>query len=452
MPCPSSGCESGSIWCPPTPPPTFNSAVIHGWLADQPVSPRLLYFDRKRARSRSSQAPQPKRRRPLQSTHANMSRRSPRRRDSTEQLSPNRKAQGRELDVFSDNGYIEENAVLRDTEITPKPTRRGQKRGLTQQPLDLAAFSTTQRPDNITPSSSYTNALARHPRLPPSNTNSSSSSIQSEKSKLKRATSPAKTYSDLQLLNKPVKYGVMDAERDDLPEDIHVLIEDLQALCENVSIIPSKMQDRITGAKKRSHWTYETGRDELDLMIELDTVRRVQAAAVSLSTTGDHEPQWYCSVQWPLLDIAFRHQSYIEPKQISYALPIKECLPQTGERYSESRLVDFAINLIPQSVSNDSLSGWLRSQPNNTRTVNQSLYAPLCRHPTIISIEVKVNGTEEEARVQIGIWLSAWHERVSQLSANEGHRVITLPVIIVLNHHWYLYLAVDKGSHIVYAS
>lgn len=285
-----------------------------------------------------------------------MNRRSPRRKDSTEQLSPSRKARGREHDVLLDEGYVEENAVLGDTATTPKPSRRGRQRGLTQPPLDLAAFSATRRPDNIAPSGSYTNALAHHPVLHPSNTNSSSSSVQSGKSKSKRATSPAKTYSDLQLLNKPVKYGVMDAERDDLPEDIRVLIEDLQALCENVGIIPLKMQDRIAGAKKRSHWTYETGRDELDLMIELDTIRRVQAAAVSLSTTGDHEPQWYCSVQWPLLDMAFRYLSHIEPKQISHALLIKECLPQTGERYSESRLVDFAINLIPQSVSDDSLS------------------------------------------------------------------------------------------------
>lgn len=183
-------------------------------------------------------------------------------------------------------------------------------------------------------------------------------------------------------------------------------------------------------------------------MIELGAMKRVQAAAVSLSTTGDHEPQWYCSMQWPLLDMVFRHQSHIEPKQISHALPIRECLPQTGDRYSESRLVDFAVNLVPQSVSNDSLSEWLRSQPNNLRTVNQSLYASLCRHPTMISVEVKANGTEEEAWVQIGIWLSAWHERVGQLGEDEGHRVITLPVIIVLNHYWHPYFAVDKGSHI----
>lgn len=61
------------------------------------------------------------------------------------------------------------------------------------------------------------------------------------RSKLKRATSPAKTYSDLQLLNKPVTYGIIDIELDDLLEDIRQLIEDLQALCENVGIIPPKI-------------------------------------------------------------------------------------------------------------------------------------------------------------------------------------------------------------------
>jgi hypothetical protein len=81
------------------------------------------------------------------------------------------------------------------------------------------------RPDNIAPSGLYTNTLAHHPILHPSNTNLSSSSVQSRKSKSKRATSPAKTCSDLLLLKKPAKYGVMDAERDDLLEDIRVLIE-----------------------------------------------------------------------------------------------------------------------------------------------------------------------------------------------------------------------------------
>jgi hypothetical protein len=48
---------------------------------------------------------------------------------------------------------------------------------------------------------------------------------------------------------------------------------------------------------------------------------RLQAEAVSLSVTGDHESQWYCSVQWPLLQTAFRNLPAIEPKQM-YAPPV----------------------------------------------------------------------------------------------------------------------------------
>jgi hypothetical protein len=50
-----------------------------------------------------------------------------------------------------------------------------------------------------------------------------------------------KSYSD-QLLNNLVKYGIMEAERDDLLEDMGVLSEDLWTLCENVGVTPLKMQ------------------------------------------------------------------------------------------------------------------------------------------------------------------------------------------------------------------
>jgi hypothetical protein len=48
---------------------------------------------------------------------------------------------------------------------------------------------------------------------------------------------PTATYSDLQLLNKPIAYGVIDVVRDDLVESERVLVEGLQAPCENVGII-----------------------------------------------------------------------------------------------------------------------------------------------------------------------------------------------------------------------
>jgi hypothetical protein len=56
----------------------------------------------------------------------------------------------------------------------------------------------------------------------------------------------AHPHNESKALNKPVKYGVMDEERGDLPEDIGLLIEDLQALRENVGIAPPK----VHGAKR----------------------------------------------------------------------------------------------------------------------------------------------------------------------------------------------------------
>lgn len=73
-----------------------------------------------------------------------------------------------------------------------------------------------------------------------------------------------------------------------------MLTKDLHVLCDNVGIIMSKIQ--FWHKKNRPLWMYETGRDERDIMIKLDMMKRVQAAAVLLSTTGDHEPQWHCSV------------------------------------------------------------------------------------------------------------------------------------------------------------
>lgn len=147
---------------------------------------------------------------------------------------------------LSDEGYIEEDATPNDNASAPKPTRRGRHHQPTQPPLDLAAISSIRLPDNTTHSSSYTNALAHHPVLHSSNIGSSASSAQARKSKSKRETSLAETYSELQLLNKLVTYGAMDTERDDLPDDIRMLIEDLQALCDNVGIIPSKIQVRCS--------------------------------------------------------------------------------------------------------------------------------------------------------------------------------------------------------------
>ena len=92
-----------------------------------------------------------------------------------------------------------------------------------------------------------------------------------------------------------------------MPERGHNTVRDTGKIVNLWGIPGLTVQDCISSAKKRSYWTYETGCDDLNLIIKQNAIKRVQAAAVLLSTIGDYKPQWYCSVQWPLLDIAFRY-------------------------------------------------------------------------------------------------------------------------------------------------
>jgi hypothetical protein len=66
-----------------------------------------------------------------------------------------------------------------------------------------------------------------------------------------------------------------------------------------------------------------------------------------------------------------------------------------------------------------------------------------------LSIEVKIaSGSLEEARGQLGLWIAAWHTRMSLLrKCNE--EIIALPLVIVMEHEWKLMFAVDRGDSIV---
>lgn len=108
----------------------------------------------------------------------------------------------REKDVLLDEGYVDD-AVSEDDATRPKPKRYGRRQQRpTQTLLDLAMFLAVSFLENITPSSSHPNLLARHPVFHASNTGTSNLSAQSGKSKSKRVR---KTYSNLRLLKKPVK-------------------------------------------------------------------------------------------------------------------------------------------------------------------------------------------------------------------------------------------------------
>jgi hypothetical protein len=151
-------CESSSIWCPHT-PLTFNSAVIRRWFADQPASLGRLVRPENAPIIHSHGHHNPSDVTALVYAYKYGSSLATAE-GSKEQWTQTREVRRSEIDVLSDEGYVEVNSALEDNATTPYSTRLGRQYRSTQ--LPLVAFSAIRVLDNV-PSSSYINALADHP-------------------------------------------------------------------------------------------------------------------------------------------------------------------------------------------------------------------------------------------------------------------------------------------------
>ena len=94
---------------------------------------------------------------------------------------------------------------------------------------------------------------------------------------------------------------------------------------------------------------------------------------------------------------------------------------------------------------------------------NQTGYLPLRYKPAAVTIETKVTSSARDPLLQLGIWIAAWHERMSQirtfrcqalqLSAEERLQLfhvplVSVPLIMVTSFEWELYFVCDNQSHI----
>lgn len=85
--------------------------------------------------------------------------------------------------------------------------------------------------------------------------------------------------------------------------------------------------------------------------------------------------------------------------------------------------------------------------------VNQTSYRPLEQSLIAVSIETKAEQLQQDPLNQLGIWASAWHERMHGLWARLGSstdlgelRLPTLPLIQAVGHVWRVYFAKDRGT------
>jgi hypothetical protein len=192
-------------------------------------------------------------------------------------------------------------------------------------------------------------------------------------------------------------------------------------------------------------------------LAEFYKIRAIERVARECLDLRRSEAAWNAHVHGPLLELVL---STYENATTARILPCFRPSLVTGE-VLEGKMVDFVLapRLSPEldaviqnrliGLSTRAKSPALASAQLN---VNQTDYTPLTRSPLAVSIETKVAGASlEEGHLQLGIWTAAWHRRMEMRGVGrgmQGPQLPTLPLILVHNHQWSLYFAVDRLERI----
>ena len=116
--------------------------------------------------------------------------------------------------------------------------------------------------------------------------------------------------------------------------------------------------------------------------------------------------------------------------------------------------MDLALLLSPKRISSSILAAAmdaiLPKLPLDECCLSQTDYGPLSVYPAPVAVETKTaNGSMEEARIELGIWTSAWFLRMHKLMREPKTAVVAVPVIMVQGPWWFAYFACETEQGIV---
>lgn len=83
--------------------------------------------------------------------------------------------------------------------------------------------------------------------------------------------------------------------------------------------------------------------------------------------------------------------------------------------------------------------------------VNQTAYKPLRYSPIAVPIEAKISISATDPLIQLGIWTVAWYQRMydlreARVGAGPKPRLVSVPILQVVGHHWQAYFCCDAGT------
>ncbi|KAF4453344.1 hypothetical protein F53441_3972 [Fusarium austroafricanum] len=222
-----------------------------------------------------------------------------------------------------------------------------------------------------------------------------------------RSGSPVKQ-STLELIKKSIRYIAIDDDpTEQLPDDIAPLFNDINSITvHKENFLPSSLSS------------------ELEALHRKGTIRR----------------GWYFEVHAPLLKLAFNTFSSIHQHLLTSARISKPFLPEiridTLCDYSRPKVIDLGVCISPPPHLSETIQKQIIVLPDGKRCLNQTIYPPFRNVPIAMVIETKIErGDLEEARLQLGIWVASWHQRMKMLIGTSSEKpLVTLPLIIVMEH------------------
>ncbi|KAI5356708.1 hypothetical protein Slin14017_G128490 [Septoria linicola] len=276
--------------------------------------------------------------------------------------------------------------------------------------------------------------------------NAPPSSVQSS-TRSSRAKSPVKNHSDLFFADHRVRFAPA-INTQQLPPDIKALHFKLHAVKSSMNIIPHQMQDAIKSTDDDlpiydHFFDSSCSREMSDLIQEFHELTNICQAASRAKALSISEASWNDEVHSRLFREAFRLYSGIRHENVTSARPCQDFLPKHSASGSimESKLVDYTVHLesAPGSDFETRIARVLDTQPATCQTITQTLYHPVRLRPAAISIETKSgSGNDDDARTQMGIWVSAHFNRQRSLLysryGDDAHDIV-LPahLLVVFN-------------------
>ncbi|KAK2036408.1 hypothetical protein LZ31DRAFT_547516 [Colletotrichum somersetense] len=391
---------------------------------------------------------------------------------------------------------------------TPRPRRphaTGQIAGTMRQEKDMGSARTlpvrsapSRYAAEITQQGTDRGEIFRGPSLPPPSDAATVSA---------RSRSPVRAMANLEFAEKPVTV-VVPTSHHDIPDDVRSLVARIQRARTDTGLVPASIEDRVAAQiasitpfdmplAPHNLDTSQTDRSEFDLLVEMAAITGVVRETNKALANERAEAHWNNRIHTPLLVAAIesdRDQDAVEPPGTSFftataATITPSCIPQHAQGLDlQAKMVDYCIvvsdaevvaaarsavarrsgpaNNPVRSVPDGSVDGASTSSyassvsSSNTnlgrkkirhsfpQSINHTEYDPLVLRPISVSIETKKLGSSEDmAKAQLSVWVSAQLNRFHQLLGPQPIG-ITLPLLNVSGSTWQILFAVEKEDRI----